>query len=63
MCFSSWDIIFFVTSVFRESEAVWVGPFRKNSKWNSCEIQGDILSVIEQEIDYKGVKLDNETLI
>ena len=27
------------------------------------EIQGDILSMTEQEIDYKGVKLDNKTLI
>ena len=26
-------------------------------------IQGDILSMIEQEIDSKGVKLDNKTLI
>ena len=32
MCFSSGDIIFFVTSVFRESEAVSVGPFLKYSK-------------------------------
>ena len=34
MCFSSWDIIFFVTSGFRESKAVSVGQISKISKWN-----------------------------
>ena len=38
MCFSSWEIVFFVMSVFRESKAVSVGPFLKNWKWNSCDI-------------------------